>query len=61
MAFQVMGVTAGRKNSNSEILLKEAHISDVTQNKAIPERNTLRYPKISPNAEKESNDTTIAN
>ena len=24
MAFQVMGVTAGRKNSNSEILLKEA-------------------------------------
>ena len=23
MAFQVMGVTAGRKNSNSEILLKE--------------------------------------
>ena len=39
----------------------KAHISDVTQNKAIPERNTLRYPKISPNAEKESNDTTIAN
>ncbi len=24
MAFKVMGVTAGRKNSNSEILLKEA-------------------------------------
>lgn len=27
MAFKVMGVTAGRKNSNSEILLKEALIS----------------------------------
>ena len=24
MAYKVMGVTAGRKNSNSEILLKEA-------------------------------------
>ena len=24
MAYKIMGVTAGRKNSNSEILLKEA-------------------------------------
>ena len=24
MAYKVMGITAGRKNSNSEILLKEA-------------------------------------
>lgn len=24
MAFKVMGITAGRKNGNSEILLKEA-------------------------------------
>ena len=27
MAYKIMGVTAGRKNSNSEILLKEALIA----------------------------------
>ena len=32
MKFKVLGVTAGRKNSNSEILLKEALLACKEQN-----------------------------
>ena len=46
MNFKVMGITAGRKNSNSEILLKEALLACQEQGAEITMINLRDYNLI---------------